>query len=451
MYKEKIVFIVYILLFTAAVISIAVIQPLKSTEPFLNPPDEADRFLVPSFICENGTLPTGFEPEVTIQTYGGSYAFYNVLPYIIMGYLMRAVRLLGGKGLILLYTARSVNVAAGVLTAFFVFLIGEKLFKNDVFSFVFSVFTMFLPQHLFLYTYVNTDAFCLMSVSMILYVFLDIYEKGISFFRVLLLAGGLSICILSYYMGYGTLFVSVPVFVLCFFKNGKFDSRSFIRYAAIEILFVALFSGWWFVRCYFVLDGDILGLRSISVAQQLAVESGESAKNIPAASMSIIQFFTQTTVLKDMPISFVAMYGSMSLWAGNLYYVLYLLFIGVGALMGVIASIGQLKKNTMGKNVLEAGGMAYAVITVGIWFVYCYYVDMQPQGRYVMPVVFVLMYYVVNGYKKITDMIKAGSLKKYIPFIISAFVIVMFIIYVYAEVYPLYIERPVWSNLELSL
>ncbi|MCR5012029.1 MAG: glycosyltransferase family 39 protein [Lachnospiraceae bacterium] len=449
--KETVIFLIYLLLFAAAVISIAVIQPLKSTEPFLNPPDEADRFLVPSFICENGTLPTGFEPEVTIQTYGGSYAFYNVLPYIIMGYLMRVVRLLGGSGLLLLYTARSVNVAAGVITAFFVFLIGKKLFKKEIYSYVFSLFTMFLPQHLFLYTYVNTDAFCLMSVALIIYVFLDSYENGVSFLRVLLLAAGISICALSYYMGYGVLLVSVPLFVFCFFKGGRFDSRSFIKYAALEILFVALFSGWWFVRCYFVLDGDILGLRSLSAAQQLAIDRGESVKNIPAESMSVIQFLTRTTVLKDMPVSFVAMYGSMSLWAGDVYYVLYLLFIAAGALTGFVISIGQLKNRSFGAKVLEAGGIAFALITVGIWFIYCYFIDMQPQGRYVMPVVFVPMYYAARGYKKITDMIKWESAKKYVPFIISAFVIVMFVIYVYVEVYPLYLARPVWSNFVLPL
>ena len=449
--KETVIFLIYLLLFAAAVISIAVIQPLKSTEPFLNPPDEADRFLVPSFICENGTLPTGFEPEVTIQTYGGSYAFYNVLPYIIMGYLMRVVRLLGGSGLLLLYTARSVNVAVGVITAFFVFLIGKKLFKKEIYSYVFSLFTMFLPQHLFLYTYVNTDAFCLMSVALIIYVFLDSYENGVSFLRVLLLAAGISICALSYYMGYGVLLVSVPLFVFCFFKDGRFDSRSFIKYAALEILFVALFSGWWFVRCYFVLDGDILGLRSLSAAQQLAIDRGESVKNIPAESMNVIQFLTRTTVLKDMPVSFVAMYGSMSLWAGDVYYVLYLLFIAAGALIGFVTSIGQLKNRNLGEKVLEAGGIAFALITVGIWFIYCYFIDMQPQGRYVMPVVFVLMYYAARGYKKITDMIKWESAKKYVPFIISAFVIVMFVIYVYAEVYPLYLARPVWSNFVLTL
>ena len=236
-----------------------------------------------------------------------------------------------------------------------------------------------------------------------------------------------------------------------FFRKGKFDSRSFIKYAGLEILFVVLFSGWWFVRCYFVLDGDILGLRSLSAAQQLAVERGESVKNIPAESMNMIQFLTQTTVLKDMTVSFVAMYGSMSLWAGDIYYVLYLLFMGAGALAGVTAGIRQLKKRSVEEKVLEAAGIAFALVTVGIWFVYCYFVDMQPQGRYVMPVVFVLMYYVVCGYKKIADMIKSESVKKYVPLIISAFVILMFLFYVYAEVYPLYIERPVWSDTGLPL
>ena len=176
--QEKTAALIYLLIFALAALSIALIQPLKDTPGFFNPPDEEARFLVPQYICAHGTIPTGFEEEVQIRGYGGSYAFYTAFPYIIMGLFMRLVSVFTDSPLLFLYAARLVNVAAGVLSAFIVYRLGGLLFSDKRFAWLFRIAVMFLPQHLFLYTYVNNDAFSLLGVVLIWYSFVRMYKSG---------------------------------------------------------------------------------------------------------------------------------------------------------------------------------------------------------------------------------------------------------------------------------
>ena len=112
--SEKIIFTLYLLGFLALALTLALLQPLANTPPLYgNPPDEHARYLIPQFICKYGKIPTGWEEEVRIPAYGFSYALYNVFPYIVQGYLMRFVSLFTESEVVLLYTARLVNVTFG--------------------------------------------------------------------------------------------------------------------------------------------------------------------------------------------------------------------------------------------------------------------------------------------------------------------------------------------------
>ncbi len=39
-------------------------------QPFGNPPDEYNRYLIPRYIAEHGTLPNGYEESIRIPGYG---------------------------------------------------------------------------------------------------------------------------------------------------------------------------------------------------------------------------------------------------------------------------------------------------------------------------------------------------------------------------------------------
>ena len=198
--SEKIIFTLYLLGFLALALTLALLQPLANTPPLYgNPPDEHARYLIPQFICKYGKIPTGWEEEVRIPAYGFSYALYNVFPYIVQGYLMRFVSLFTESEVVLLYTARLVNVTFGLLMAVVVYLIGKRVFRDDRFRWLFCFAVTYLPEGLFLHTYVNTDSCCMLSTAMMVYALVCIYQDGINLRNSLWMSGGIILCALSYY------------------------------------------------------------------------------------------------------------------------------------------------------------------------------------------------------------------------------------------------------------
>ena len=102
--SESLITLCYIALYLILGLSLLVKQP------FGNPPDEFNRYLIPQYIAEHGTLPNGYEESIRIPGYGFSYAFQPILPYMLQGYAMRVVRLFTESEDALLYTARGVNL-----------------------------------------------------------------------------------------------------------------------------------------------------------------------------------------------------------------------------------------------------------------------------------------------------------------------------------------------------
>ncbi|MGN1148315.1 MAG: DUF2142 domain-containing protein [Lachnospiraceae bacterium] len=233
MKKVSITFL-YFLLYIVAALTIALHQPLQDAAPsFCNPPDEHSRFKVPMYICEHGSLPTGFEEELLSADTKWTYGFYTLLPYIVQGYAMRFVNLFTDSEVALLYTARFINVCIGFLMAAVVLLIGKKLFRDERIKWLFCFLITFLPQSLFLHTYVNPDSMCLLSTALMLYGVLRGYGDGFSKKSCLILALGIILCALSYYNAYGFILSSILLFAAYFLdkKEGKwkYDWKQFLK------------------------------------------------------------------------------------------------------------------------------------------------------------------------------------------------------------------------------
>ncbi|MCR5598529.1 MAG: hypothetical protein K6G19_10155 [Lachnospiraceae bacterium] len=484
--RDRVFLILYLLVFILAALSIALIQPLKDTQGFFNPPDEEARFLVPQYICEHGTIPTGSEEEVQIRGYGGSYAFYTAFPYVVMGFFMRGVSLVTDSPLVLLYSARLVNVAAGLLCAFVVYLLGGLLFQDKRFAWLFRIAVMFLPQHLFLYTYVNNDAFSLLGVALILYSFVRMYrwqDAGISMYNVsdsgsngtskesatesvyrktvlsfiITLGLGISLCTLSYYNSYGYVLISVPLFVGLFVnkKDGKlsFEIKTFFKYAVLETALVLLLAGWWFIRSYIVLDGDVLGLDTMSKAQeQMTLTTSIVGRKPPLAEgISVAQFVADPFIWASLVFSYIGQYGCTSIIANKLFYFAYMLYMFIGFVQGII----MVHKSRGKRLLLEICAIAAALISFSLWFIYCYTTDLQTQGRYIMMTVTTMMYFIVRGYEVIINSLSKklkaneskGKKAAIMAGIILAFILLAFFSYTYLIAYPCYLQFPVWSQM----
>ena len=168
--REKSLTVFYFALYLVAALTIALHQPLNDTYPLLqNPPDEHSRYKVPLYICNHGTLPTGYEEELFSGDCRWTYGFYTLLPYMAQGYAMRFVNLFTDSQTALLYTARGVDLLLGLLMARVVLLLAGQWFQDARFRWIFAFLATFLPQGIFVHTYVNTDSCCMLSIALMLY------------------------------------------------------------------------------------------------------------------------------------------------------------------------------------------------------------------------------------------------------------------------------------------
>ncbi|MBR0163830.1 MAG: hypothetical protein IJQ12_04065 [Lachnospiraceae bacterium] len=439
---EKKVFAAYLVFFFVIATSLAVLQPLTSTHPLLpEPPDEYARFQIPLFICKNGFLPTGLEPEMQ-AFYAGLYAMRPSLPSVIMGFLMRLMTSFSLPEEGLLLTARMVNVASGLVTAVFLYLFAQRRFRNPSYVWLFCIATLFLPQHLFVYTYVNNDGMCMTSVVVMCYAMYAIAQEGFSYRRSLALGTGWIMCLLTYYNAYGFVMMTGMAFIGFFFEKGhggvrRFRGDLFLRYGVFAILLTCAGAGWWFVRSFFVLDGDLFAMRVTQamhdpIATQLIHEGN--------GVLQAIGLMAARGAFRIVAASLIAVYGSMHMVASIWYYVIYgclVLMFAVAALWYLIRYAG---KEPPRQKILAAALSVACLITVALWLYYCLHIDYQPQGRYILPVIIPFYAAAVSGMQRITEGDNKKMRAQMIPKMLCVVLMVLLLFYLIVYAYPVYLD-----------
>lgn len=457
---DKPIFIIYILGFLILTLSVAWSQPLANTPPLYgNPPDEHARYLVPKYICEHGVLPTGFEEEIRIDAYGFSYGLYNVFPYIVQGYVMRFVDLFTDSEVILLYSARTVNVLFGVLMATVVYLLSKRLFEDRRFRWLFCFVIMYMPQSLFMHTYVNTDSCCLLSTAMMVYALVRSYQEGFNRKNNLWMSGGIILCALSYYNAYGYILSCILLLLAYFFekKDGRisYNYKEMLKNGLFISVVVLLGIGWWFIRSYIVLDGDILGL---ATREKMSIEYGipevnpENKLTYQSMGFTVWEMMKQTQLFDGTFLSFVAAFGSMTILGNIWLYRGYKLLLGAGVL-GCLYYIFNRKERSKidGKKIFFHINMLFCILMPILLMVYyAYTMDFQNQGRYVLPCVIPLMYYVVKG----IEQLKKLHWKQYkLPgWLVNLGVIFCFTIVIIGTIHMIYfVAMPIYREIGMVL
>ncbi len=384
-------------------------------QPFGNPPDEFNRYLIPQYIAEHGTLPNGFEEAIRIPAYGFSYAFQPILPYMVQGYSMRLAGFFTQDPDFLFYTARMVDFAFGLVMAVFLLLLSRKWFRCRALQWLFCFLTMFIPQSLFLHTYVNTDSCCMMSIAVMLYGLTCCLQDHFRYRSCLIMSMGIILCALSYYNAYGFILSCILLFTAHFFslQAGRpcLDWKPFLKKGMFISAIVLLGIGWWFIRSYILYDGDILGLRTRNLCSELyGNEDMKAETRITYQSMgyTLVSMLFRSDFLVLSLNSFICMYGPMvvttALWIYRFYKFLFLV-----GLMGSILPLSRFARIPEGivfpgrpaLNRFFHGNMAVCMlIPFVLSIIYSYGTDYQPQGRYLMPILIPLCYYCVRGLEK---------------------------------------------------
>ncbi|MGN1204388.1 MAG: DUF2142 domain-containing protein [Lachnospiraceae bacterium] len=443
--QEKGLTFLYFAVYLIAALTIALHQPHTDTPPlFGNPPDEHSRYKVPLYIEEHGELPTGFEEELFSEDCRWTYGFYTLLPYMIQGAAMKVVSLFTDSALTLLYTARMVNVISGLWMAYLVLLIGKKVFHDDRVRWIFCFLVTFLPQSLFMHTYVNPDSLCMLSTALMIYGLLRGYEDAFSVKSCVIFTLGMILCTLSYYNAYGYLVSSFLLFTAYYIKrkDGRwsFDYKPFLKKGCLIAASVIVLTGWSFVRNYLLYDGDFIGL---STKEAFIRSFGIARETYQSQGYSLLYMLTHTSFLPKVMISFIANFGSGTIYTYPLLYVLYLLFFAM-SVVGLFCRMGNSGKVSLKTKFFHINMIFCILMPFILLLKYAYSVDYQAQGRYLMPAVIPIMYYVCMGFERLPVYRKGSERRKTVLTAgVLVFLMVALLIMVFCNALPIYLMTPV--------
>lgn len=436
--------VMFYILVLAAILCFTLIHPENA------PPDETNHYLVAKYIFNHGTLPIGSDPEIAIYGYGASYAYQPILSYIFMGFFMRLVGLFTDNQYFLLIAARLINVTFGVLMAYYVRRISKELFASRLTQWFFTLMIVFLPQNLFLHSYVNTDSMAALGCAMIFYGIICGMKDSWRAKTSIQLSIGIIFCAMSYYNSYSIILSAIVLFFFSFFikEDGVilFDTRNFLKKGLFISVIVLAGIGWWFIRNYFLYDGDFIGLAARKL-NAIATSTDDynplSKPTFQNTGKSLLYMFKETEFVSLLSNSFIGYFGIMNIMTEQFIYYGTKIICLIGALFFFFPS----KENTL---LIEFGKkrtilfhlmmILHIAVVLALCIFYSYAWDYQPQGRYILPILVPMMYFVVTGYTKLFHLLKTKlSFGSRISVAIQIICIIFFIVSVYISIFTRFI------------
>lgn len=367
-------------------------------------PDEGMRFLVPEYIFKNGCLPVGDDPQIRDDIWGFSYAFTPYGSSLLSVCFMKIAALFSQKEAVLYIASRMISVFAGTGTTIFCLRIGKLAFEKKTLRWTFAVFTSFLPQFVFLSSYFNSDSFAVLTCTAIFYYWLRGLRDGWDVKSCLGLGIWIGLCALSYYNAYGYILCSVIIFCASILsrKQEKKENIKFLIKMGFFIFLVAfVIAGWFFVRNFILYHGDFLGMDSMyACGEKFGQEKYRLSNRLTFKnqSKSVVDMLLHTTWIPRTACSFFAVFGYADIYVSAIFYVIYLVLLVLGIVMGIKAIVSA--KEYAHHKLFLANGLLAIVVPVILSIHYSYAYDYQAQGRYVMPVLPIIMFLAAIGFGK---------------------------------------------------
>jgi hypothetical protein len=109
-----------------------IIQPLGAG------PDEKMRYSIVQYIFVHWRLPHGGDPEILDKTWGFSYAFQPILPYMISAVFVKIGSYVTMNGAILILFARFINTILGMVMAVLTRKLSKIIFKSTLSAWLFT-------------------------------------------------------------------------------------------------------------------------------------------------------------------------------------------------------------------------------------------------------------------------------------------------------------------------
>ena len=390
---------------------------------FNSAPDELMRYDISQYVYENTSIPAGCDESVRNPIWGFSYAFYPITSYTLSGLAMKVQSLFSTSEFDLLFAARMVDVVFIGLYAFICTKISKILFDERKYRILFCSLSVLIPGLLYLGGFVNNDSISLLATSLILYSWLLGIKSKWSYKSVIMLGISIGICFLSYYNAYGFILASVVLYFGSSIIEKK-KLKEFLTKGIVIALIAFLLSGWWFIRNAVIYNGDFLGLNaSRECGEKYAMEQLKpSNRGTPfKQNQNIFDMLVKDRWIITTAKSFFGTFGYMDINMYDSMYGFYKLILGVGVFGLVLKFIDYMKKKYVtlekkkekfkSKSIEEKEKIFLnivfiftMIVTVGISIYYSYFNDFQPQGRYIITIMPIVMYYLTIGIKKVLEL-----------------------------------------------
>lgn len=383
--------------------------------PFNEGPDEYMRSRIVDYIVEYGKLPTGYQQEIMDYSWGFTYGFRPILPQMAEAVFVLVARNFTRDAFSLIFAGRLVSVVCGLVFAGYVRVISGKLFDRASVQWLFTLLTVCLPQACFLFTYLNCDSMALMATAMILWYVIRGMEDHFSVKTCVWIAISCAICVLSYYNAYGFLITAALIYLGSYLQWSRTEADSkrkkeiwkrFWKRGFLILGIVLVLAGWWFVRNYFLYDGDILGLKTQEqYAEHYAMDilKPSNRQNYRNQGYSMVYMLFHSNWAISVLKSFIGVLGPLWYALRWWMYVGYALLF-IAGMLGMLAECGMRlcrrekeQKIDMSRLFWHVGLLVAILVPNMLNFWYSYATDYQPQGRYSMPMLIPFMYYIARG------------------------------------------------------
>ena len=421
-------------------------------------PDEPMRYQIAYYIYEHGSLPVGDDPAVRNIVWGISYAFSPILDYMIAAVFMKLVSFITTVPFALLMAARFVNILLGLGTVWLALDMGKRLFDRRK-AWIFAAFVGLLPGSLFVFTYVNCDALAVFSTAVIVYAWVRYLTEGWTYKNCIILAIGVAVCTLSYYNAYGFILCSIFFFGITLFMEAKQKGNygDFAKKGLLVCVIVMILAAWWFVRNAILYDGDFLGMNASSICAEKYAKPAykPSKKQTPQMAGYTLwdmlnQGFPKSEGFSWVELvseSFVGRFGNMNVFMPKWLINNYMDFIKAGFLLIFLHPVKtftlRVKKQWSVKGMFNWFMLIAMIIPNILNAYYSYASDYQPQGRYSLPMLIPMTYFMVMGYGNLFDVtVKNEKVRKGVYAAICVALIVLVLFVFFAVIWPEYRDVP---------
>lgn len=374
-----------------------------------NAPDEEMRYQIPYFIFEKDYLPFGNELEVRNAIWGFSYGYTPYLPSIIAVGFMKIFSLFTTSQNILFFSARLVSVISAAITWLMCCKIGERIFRNQITILLLAVLVCFLPQFIFLGSYLNNDAFAVMVSGFIIYLWIKGDQENWKYSDCVLLGISLGLCALTYFNAYGFILCSI-IFCLTSVIKKKMSMKEIMIRVGIVFFSAFIVAGWFFIRNMILHNGDFLGMKTMYADGEMYAL--DIYKPTQRSTPKNLNYGFSKTFLEPSFISlnwyeatwqsFIACFGYMAYYMPMTIYRNYVMILGIGFITGFIT---LLIKSHRGRNQISwnlfINLCLCMFIPIMLSMYYSWATDYEPQGRYIMSCLIPLMIIITYGYDKL--------------------------------------------------